>query len=144
MNTVGVVFALGLVCVMAVTASFSVYYYSNMESDMRNRANSTTEFFADYVNQNYNEFYQSCITYAQTFEDKDHLELQFINKQGDLVASSYAAWSGESPRTDEIQEAVKIRGPVPYVGKDPDTGERIMAVSCPLIYSNGEVIGVLR
>ena len=144
MNTVGVVFALGLVCVMAVTASFSVYYYSNMESDMRNRANSTTEFFADYVNQNYNEFYQSCITYAQTFEDKDHLELQFISKQGDIVASSYGPWAGESPRTSEIQDAVQIRGPVSYVGKDPDTGERIMAVSCPLIYSNGEVIGVLR
>jgi signal transduction histidine kinase len=27
---------------------------------------------------------------------------------------------------------------------DPDTGERIMAVSSPMIYSNGEVIGVLR
>ena len=144
MNTVGVVFALGLVCVMAVTASYSVYYYSNMESDMRNRANSTTEFFADYVNQNYNEFYQSCITYARTFEDKDHLELQFINKQGDIVASSYGPWTGESPATGEIQEAKEIRGPVPFVGKDPATGERIMAVSCPLIYSNGEVIGVLR
>ena len=144
MNTVGVVFALGLVCVMAVTASFSVYYYSNMESDLRNRAYSTTEFFADYVNQNYNEFYQSCITYARTFDEKDHLELQFINKQGDIVASSYGPWAGQSPATDEIMEAVEIRGPVPYVGKDPDSGERIMAVSSPLIYSNGEVIGVLR
>ena len=94
MNTVGVVFALGLVCVMAVTASFSVYYYSNMESDLRNRAYSTTEFFADYVIQNYNEFYQSCITYARTFDEKDHLELQFINQQGDIVASSYGPWAG--------------------------------------------------
>ena len=31
-----------------------------------------------------------------------------------------------------------------YVGKDPATGERIMAVSSPMIYSSGEVIGVLR
>ena len=28
LNTVGVVFALGLVCVMAVTASYATYYYS--------------------------------------------------------------------------------------------------------------------
>ena len=31
-----------------------------------------------------------------------------------------------------------------YSAKDPATGERIMAVSSPMIYSSGEVIGVLR
>ena len=31
-----------------------------------------------------------------------------------------------------------------YSFTDPHTGERIMAVSSPMIYSNGEVIGVLR
>ena len=144
LNTASVVFALGLVCVMAVTASFSAYYYSTMQSDMRYRARTTTEFFAEYVDQTYNEFYQSCITYAQTFEDKDSIELQFINTQGDLVASSYGEWAGKSPRTPEIQQAVNNRYPEPYVGRDPDTGERIMSVSSPMIYSNGEVIGVLR
>ena len=111
---------------------------------MQKRAETTTEFFANYLDQNYNAFYQSCITYAQTFEDRNTLELQFINTQGDLVASSYGPWAGESPSTPEIQEAVMSRGAIPYLGEDPDTGERIMAVSCPMIYSNGEVIGVLR
>ena len=111
---------------------------------MKNRARATTEFFADYVDLNYNEYYQSCITYAQTFEDKDKIELQFINKQGTLVASSYGLWAGESPNTPEIQKAVASRSAEPYLGKNPSTGERIMAVSCPMIYFNGEVIGVLR
>ncbi len=144
MNTVGVVLALGMVCVLAITAAFANYYYSNMESDLQNRARSTSAFFADYLNQNYNEFYQSCITYAQTFEEKDHLELQFINKRGRIVASSYGQWTGESPTTREIDEAVSMRMPRSYLGNNPSTGERIMAVSCPMIYSNGEVIGVLR
>ncbi len=113
MNTVSVVFALGLVCVLAVTASFAAYYYSNMESNMVSRARTTTDFFADYVDQNYNEYYQSCITYAQTFEDKGKIELQFINAQGKLVASSYGQWAGESPSTSEIQEAISSRGTVP-------------------------------
>ena len=30
MNTVGIIFALGIVCVLAVTASFAAYYYSSM------------------------------------------------------------------------------------------------------------------
>ena len=73
LNTISVVFALGLVCVLAVTASFAAYYYSNMESDMKNRAKTTTDFFADYINQSYNEYYQSCVTYTQTFENKNTL-----------------------------------------------------------------------
>ena len=75
LNTVGVVFALGLVCVIVVTIVFSAYYYSGMESDMRYRARTTANFFADYINQNYNEFYQSCIDYANNFEGKNNLEL---------------------------------------------------------------------
>ena len=143
-NTVSVVVALGLVCVLAITASFAVYYYSKMVSDMKSRAKATTEFFAAYIDQTYNEYYQSCITYARTYEDKDHIELQFLNKQGDLVASSYGQWAGKSPSTPEIMEAVNSRDVKPFLGRDPNTGERIMAVSSPMIYSNGEVIGVLR
>ena len=143
-NTAGVVFVLGLVCVMAVTASFAAYYYSNMQSDMEDRAETTTEFFANYLDQNYNAFYQSCITYAQTFEDRNILELQFINIHGDLVASSYGPWSGQAPSTPDVMDALTKRGAIPFVGRDPSTGERVMAVSCPMIYSNGEVIGVLR
>ena len=109
-----------------------------------NKKSRVGEFFADYIDQTYNEYYQSCITYAKTFEDKDSIELQFINKQGDLVASSYGQWAGKSPATPEIREAVTARYPVPFMGKDPHTGERIMAVSSPMIYSNGQIIGVLR
>ena len=143
-NTLTIVCALGLVCVIGVTAAFSAHYYSTMESDMRYRARTTTEFFADYLNQSYNEYYQSCIVYAQSFEDKDNLELQFINAQGQIVASSYGQWAGRSPTTSDISKAIKSGEIEPFVGKDPLTGERIMAVSSPMIYSNGETIGVLR
>ena len=144
LNTMGVICALGMVCVLAITAYFAAYYYSNMRSDLQFRAESSTEFFADYLNQSYNAYYQSCMTYAETFDDSDHLELQFINNHGQLMASSYANWAGFPPRTSDITEAIETRGPSVFLGQDPDSGERIMAVSCPMIFSNGEVIGVLR
>ncbi len=143
-NTIGILCALGLVCVLVVTAVFSAYYYSSMESDMRYRASTTTEYFADHLNQSYNEYYQSCITYAQNFDDKNHLELQFINTQGQIVASSHGSWSGEPPTTSDVSKAINNRSIEKYIGINPNTGERIMAVSSPMIYSNGEVIGVLR
>lgn len=144
LNSVSVITALGLVCVLAVTASFSAYYYSNLQADMQNKAKATTEFFAEYVNQDYNSFYQSCITYAETFDERDKMELQFINRSGTIVASSYGPWIGPSPSTPDIAEAVSLRGTRVFVGKDTGTRQRILAVSSPMIYNNGEVIGVLR
>lgn len=144
LNTVFVIFALGMVSVLAVTASYAAYYYSNMQADMLNRAKVTKEFFAEYENQEYNEYFQSCITYAQTFEDRNSMELQFIDRNGKLLASSYGRWVGESPSTEEIQRALNTRAPQPFVGRDPMTKERIMAVSSPMIFRSGEVVGVLR
>ena len=60
------------------------------------------------------------------------------------MASSFGPWAGPSPSTSDIWDAISIRDKSSYIGRDPDTGERIMADSCPKIYSNGEVIGVLR
>ena len=144
LNTVGVVCSLGLICVLVITAVFAAYYYSAMESDLRFRAETTTEFFATNMSQDYNEYYQSCITYAKTYDQRNNIELQFINTRGSIVASSYGIWAGESPVTDDIIDALKTKEIKKFVGKDPLTKEYIMAVSSPMIYANGEVIGVLR
>ena len=144
MNTLGVFGFLGLVCVLVVTAVLAAYYYLSMETDMRYRAKNTTEFFADYLNQSYSQYYQSCITYTRTYDDKNEIELQFINAQGMIVATSHGDLVGQSPKTSDVVDAINNRSEEKFVGRDPDTGERVMAVSCPMIYSNGEVIGVLR
>ena len=115
-----------------------------MESDLRYRARTTTEFFAENMNVDYNAYYQSCVKYAQTYEERNSIELQFINAEGRMMASSYGPWAGDAPSTGEIREAMDTRTPRAFVGKDDNTGEHIMAVSSPMVYSNGEVIGVLR
>lgn len=144
LNTMLLVCLLGLVCVAVITAYVASSYYSNMESDLCYRAEVTSEFFSDYKTQSYSDYYQACITYAQTFEDKEVIELQFINLHGELAASSYGIWPGMSPSTTEIAEAVRTGEICSFVGKDGTTGERIIAVSSPIHYGSGDVIGVLR
>lgn len=144
MNTVGVICALGLVCVFVVTMVFSAYYYSGLTSDLKYRAQATTAFFDDYLNQNYTEYYQACVNYVKGFENKNTIELQFIDASGKIVASSYGTWLGESPVTPDIQDAITLRSIQTYDDRDPSTGERIIAVSSPVLYSEGEVIGVMR
>ncbi len=144
LNTVGVVCVLGLVCVFVVTMVFSAYYYSSMTSDLEYRAQATAAFFDDYLNQNYSEYYKACVDYVKDFENKNTIELQFIDAQGRIVASSYGTWPGESPTTSEIQLAITSRKMQTFDDREPTTGERIIAVSYPVLYSNGDVIGVLR
>lgn len=143
-NTLMVFCILGLACILLVTGTFAVYYYSNMIADMKARAGQTSQFFASYIGQNYDDYYQSCVAYVQSFDMSTSMELQFINADGLLVASSYGNWAVKSPTTSEIGEAMQSKKIRHYFGIEPDTGETIIAVSGPMIYSNGEVVGVLR
>lgn len=143
-NTISTFCVLGLVCVVLITGTFGAYYYSSMRQDLNAKAMQTSQFFANYIGQNYDDYYYSCVTYAQTFDMSGSLELQFINADGLLVASSYGALAGKSPATSEIIEAMQTRSIKTFAGRDPITGEQIIAVSGPMIYSNGEVVGVLR
>lgn len=143
-NTLSTFCVLGLVCVLLITGTFGFYYYSNMQADMYAKAMQTSQFFASYIGQNYDDYYLSCVTYAQNFDLRRTLELQFINADGLLVASSYGHWAGKSPATSEIRDAMESRSIKTFTGWDPITGEHIIAVSGPMIYSDGEVVGVLR
>ncbi len=143
-NTLSIVLALVLLCVTALSVTVAAYYYSNMEAGMVAKARTSTQFFETYVGQSYNEYYQSCAKFTNTFDSKDVMELQFINTNNRIVASSYTQFATSVSVTSDITEAIETKQISIYTGENPTTGERIMAVSSPLIYSNGEVIGVLR
>ena len=144
MNTVRIMCAIGIVCVMTVTAVFAAYYYTDTDADLRCRAEITADFFADYLDKSYKEYYQSCITYAENYDNSSNIELQFVDVEGQVIASSWGDCVGVSLDAPDITAAITTRGIAPYQGKDLLSGERVMAVSGPVIYSNGEVIGVLR
>ena len=143
-NTLGIMLLVVIVCVIAFSITFSGYYLSNMESGMVAKAKASTGFFSNYIGQSYKEYYQSCIQFAQSFEDKNTIELQFVDTSGRVVASSFSQISSKLEMTRDLEQAISTKHMAVFVGKNPATGERVMAVSSPMIYSNGEVIGVLR
>ena len=142
-NTLAIICILGLVCALAVTSAFALYYYSNLESDLRFRAGTTTSLFSDYLNLTDSEYYDSCMAYTQSFEGVGNMQLQIIDIQGYIAASSAENWVNLPPRTPEIPAAMDSRSIEVYLGEDPITGSRIMAVASPLIFDD-EVVGALR
>ena len=143
-NTVGVVCTLGMVCVLLITAIFAVHYYSSMKSDMVDLAQTATEFFEENLNQSYEDLYMSCVTYTQTYEDRNGIYLQFVDAQGNIVASSTGLQAKRQLAVSNVQKSGLAPEPQVFIGKDPQTGARIMTVSSPMAHSGGEVIGVLQ
>ena len=134
-----------LLLVLAV-ALFSIgvqeYYYSAMRSGLESRARIAAETFSGYGVKSYSEYYRLASYSAETFEEKDTIELQFINTNGRVQVSSYGLTAGTLPGTSDIDAAVGGEM-ASYQGRDPQTGENILAVSYPL-YFNSRVVGVLR
>ncbi len=143
-NTAAVVASVGLVCALAVTVLFALTDYSNLHANLRLRAETAAEALNGVPNQEYEDFYQTCLDAVQSFSQRNTLEVQFVDPEGNVLSTSYGIPTTSALETPEIAEAVRTRGAQDYFGKDPETGKRILAVSAPIIYRNGEVIGVLR
>lgn len=145
--TGGILFVVAIVVigVLAFSASISSYYYSAAQTGLVAKAQTSADIFTTYVTKTYAEYYQSAYKYAESFEDKDKLELQFVNVLGQIEISSYGGLTaGVSPGTQDIADALATGRLSVWKGRHSATNERIMAVSAPLLYSDGSVIGIMR
>jgi len=143
-NTFGVLCALGLVCVIVVTAIFAAYYYSAAETDLRNRTAATVEQLQSYSDQGEKAYYKACVDFARNYEASDSAEIQFLDLNGKVLASSISQWEGGKPDTTDITEAGSTREISYYRGKDAITGKRVVATCGSLRTQSGDAIGLLR
>lgn len=143
-NLLSIVLALGLAAAMGITAFFAARSYHNLEADMRCYAKTAADFFASASGQSHEDFIRTCGTYAQAFETRDGITLQFITAQGELAASSDGETAQAVPQTEEIAASMESLSTEAFMGRDPALGRRVMAISVPMICGDGETVGVLR
>lgn len=143
-NTVMPVFLVLALIVVLFSAGVSNYYYGTMQKGLETRAQALANSFNEYFMDNgYSGYYQKAVQSAESFEDKNSIELQFINARGKIEVSTSGLTAGTSPGTEDINRAISENEMRPFQGRDPETGETIMAVSHPLVF-NGKVVGVMR
>ena len=139
-NSIAVVVIIAFVAVVAFSAAMASYYYTSVSTGLKNTAEAATGFLEDYTESEYRAYVSR---YVSAFEMKDHLELQFLNRYGSVQQSTSGLMANIYPGTPDITDAIETHDTGIWSGKDPNTGERIMAVSSPVIY-NGNVVGVMR
>lgn len=142
-STVLPVAVLVATAVAVFTIASAQYYYNSLRSGLETRARIAAETFTGYGVRSYSEYYRLASYSVETFEEKDVLELQFINTNGRVQVSSYGLTAGTSPGTPDITQAVESGEVSPFQGRDPQTGESILSVSYPLRFG-ARTVGVLR
>ena len=139
-NTILPVLVLLMLLVTLVSVGVSTYYYSSMENGLMKQAEAMSSAFNDYFMNSYSEYNQMATQAVDTYEDKSRIELQFIGSTGRIQMSTSGLTAGSSPGTSDITRAITNQEITPFQGRDPETGEKIMAVSAPLLF-NGRVAG---
>ena len=144
-NTVLPVLVLLILVVVLFSVGISNYYFNSMRDGLEKQAQAQAGAFNDYFMDNgFDSYYQKAVQAVSDYADKDRIELQFLySNSGRIMVSTSGLTAGTAPGTEDITQAISQNKMWSFQGKDPETGEIIMAVSHPLI-SNGKVRGVLR
>lgn len=140
LNSVAIVLLILTLAVSAFAAMLWSYYYDGSADDLERKAASAANGFRMYTRSDYRAAAQQTVN---SYEDKSSLELQFLDPTGAVILSGNDLTAGSTPGTPDIQQALNGLSAKPWRGRDPATGERILAASSPVIYQ-GEVVGVIR
>lgn len=145
LNSVSILVMILAVVVVAFSLFVKNYYSSGILTDMENKARTAANYFSSYfASYNSGDYLTAAQDYVSSFEDGTRLELQFLDPSGKVIYSSNGlTLSGTMPETGDILDLQKTQEISPWVGTSEQTGERITAVSAPLLY-NGELVGIMR
>ena len=142
-NSIGVVLFVILFAVTAFSVALGSYYYATMTNELQTKAEYVVSFFRDYRTES--EYYQNVVTFVNNnSEGKDEVEMQFLGPNGAIRFSTFGLAAYSSPGTPDIAGALSQEDPktTPWTGRDPSTGEHIMAVTAPLLVEGRAVAAV--
>ena len=143
-QTVSVMVLILLFSVVVVCVTTSSLMLTSMRSNLTSRVSSAVNFFNRYASASDSELYAGAKAYVEGYEDRNIVELQFLDNSGRIVYSSSLFASGMQISTEDLSAAMKNVSSSSWRGSDPSSGESILAVSAPIVYPTGEIVAFIR
>ncbi|GHV32949.1 sensor histidine kinase [Clostridia bacterium] len=143
-NSLTLSVVMALIGIAGYSIAMSEYYHTSVRNTLESRATATANYFSRYITTSYNEYYASAVRFTNDFQDRDLLELQFIDTHGRVVISASGLTVGYVPVTGDIGSTLTGGKVSAWTGIDGLTGENVLSVSAPLVFKGQEIIGVLR
>lgn len=123
-----------------MTFGIHEYYYGNVEQVLYDRINVAVEFYNSYIKDPNLRSKSKLI--LENSSVPNYLELQILDLTGRIIDTSSRIYNQQVVRTEDFVQSKQGSVSV-WKGKNPATGELVMAVSAPLI-SDGRIVGVAR
>lgn len=146
LNSVSIMVMILAVVVVSFSLFTKNYYDSSILADMESKARIAANYFSSDPSSysSSGDYLTVAQDYVSSFEDGTRIELQFLNPAGKVIYSSNGlTLSGTMPGTGDIAQLQSTQAIASWKGNSVLTGERIAAVSAPLLY-NGELVGIMR
>ena len=147
LNSISILVMILDVVVIAFSLVMKNYYDSSILSDMESKARTASSYFGSYAASSdisSGDYLTAAQDYVSSFEDGTKIELQFLTPSGKVIYSSNGlTLSGTMPETPDIVQLQTNQEISSWRGTASQTGERITAVSAPLIY-DGTIVGIMR
>lgn len=125
-----VVFVTLFMVELIFSLAIRMYYYDTIYNHMSNHTTWASDYFQKFVKLNADNDPNYFTEMLDAFELKD-TELLILNRKGDVKASSNPFQDEKAIQTSDVLQAAS--GSVgKWIGRQPSTGEMVMAVSSPL------------
>ncbi|WP_197051401.1 HAMP domain-containing sensor histidine kinase [Caloranaerobacter azorensis] len=119
------------------------YYYDSIKQSLTNRSIVVAGFYNKYLNVSMFNFKRDIEKIIEEYTFNDYAEIQAVDLDGNIIQNSSGFERKEKVVTSDFHRA--LRGFTGcWIGRDVNTDEKIMAVSTPLLDSEGKIVGVLR
>ncbi|WP_232696748.1 sensor histidine kinase [Brevibacillus daliensis] len=140
MNFTLVVFLVVLVSGSTFVISMRGFYYGGAEQALTNRVQVATTFYNKYI-QYYNLHDKAKYIFEHISQD-DTAHIEVIDLEGNVIIDFNGFTDRQIVKTKDVTDALEGNTGT-WIGRNPETGERVLAVSDSLTYS-GTNAGVLR
>ncbi len=146
-NTLLITALILLVLVTACVLFFTSYYRNYVVNYLSGYANETViTYFTPYIDGDADVFKQKAKEFTDSFADKSHIEVQVVDKEGNVLVSSSGFESDEKIKTmGDVKDAQKTTtGVCKWFGYNRN-GEHIASVAMVLPQTkSGEFSGAVR
>ena len=141
-NSLGVVMLILVLAVGTLSVALWAYYDRSMATGLESQAGNVAMQFKRYTSRS--EYSAAAQSFIDGFEDKNKIEVQFLDSTGVVLYTGQGLVAGTMPKTGDVTGVMENRTLTTWEGDDPSTGEHILAVSAPVINDAGLLVGAIR
>lgn len=143
LDIIGVVLLVVVIVEIILAVFVRNYYYNYVSDNIDSRINSCIEFMNDKASSTNSEFELAAKEFINSYTDKNLVEVQFINCDGEAFISSKGYINPEDSYSDYTDAFRSDNSTGEYIGKNGND-EKVMAKTELMPKSNGVRIGAIR